>query len=125
MSIKILDELLEDITKVVIQQQANSAKILNEIEDQLEKENIHFLRQDKHIVESLKGALFLVKGNKISTPSIDQGCRKTVYRKQEVASIGGYVQEYRVDVNLPIFMYVICVRKTKMSLLFAGVTSME
>ncbi|MEN8852618.1 MAG: polyphosphate kinase 1, partial [Candidatus Arcticimaribacter sp.] len=41
------DELLEDITKVVIQQQANSAKILNEIEDQLEKENIHFLRQEE------------------------------------------------------------------------------
>ena len=40
------------------------------------------LNTDKHIVESLKGALFLVKGNKISTPSIDQGCRKTVYRKQ-------------------------------------------
>ncbi len=41
------DELLEDITKVVIQQQVNSAKILNEIEDQLEKENIHFLRQEE------------------------------------------------------------------------------
>ncbi len=43
------------------------------------------LNTDKHIVESLKGALFLVKGNKVSTPALDQGCRKTVYRKQLLA----------------------------------------
>ncbi len=41
------DELLEDITKVVIQQQADSAKILAKIEGQLEKENIHFLREEQ------------------------------------------------------------------------------
>lgn len=38
-------ELLKDITKVVIKQQTDSAKILGEIENQLEKENIHFLRE--------------------------------------------------------------------------------
>lgn len=43
------------------------------------------LNTDKHIIESLKGALFLVKGNKISTSALDQGCRKTVYRKQLLA----------------------------------------
>jgi len=41
------DELLKDITKVVIKQQTNSAKILREIENQLEKENIHFLREEE------------------------------------------------------------------------------
>ena len=41
------DELLKDITKVVIKQQADSAKILLEIENQLEKENIHFLREEE------------------------------------------------------------------------------
>ena len=41
------DELLKDITKVVIKQQADSAKILEEIENQLEKENIHFLREEE------------------------------------------------------------------------------
>ena len=40
-------ELLKDITKVVIKQQTNSAKILGEIENQLEKENIHFLREEE------------------------------------------------------------------------------
>ena len=40
------------------------------------------LNTEKHLVESLKGALFLIKGNKISTPALDQGCRKSVYRKQ-------------------------------------------
>ncbi len=41
------DELLKDITKVVIKQQTHSAKILGEIENQLEKENIHFLREEE------------------------------------------------------------------------------
>ena len=41
------DELLKDITKVVIKQQADSAKILGEIENQLEKENIRFLREEE------------------------------------------------------------------------------
>ena len=40
------------------------------------------LNTDKHLVETLQGAIFLIKGNEISTPSLDQGCRKTVYRKQ-------------------------------------------
>ena len=40
-------ELLKDITKVVIKQQTNSAKILREIENQLEKENIHFLKEEE------------------------------------------------------------------------------
>ena len=40
-------ELLKDITKVVIKQQTDSAKILGEIENQLEKENIHFLREEE------------------------------------------------------------------------------
>ena len=40
-------ELLKDITKVVIKQQIDSAKILGEIENQLEKENIHFLREEE------------------------------------------------------------------------------
>lgn len=41
------EELLKDITRVVIKQQADSATILDEIESQLEKENIHFLREDE------------------------------------------------------------------------------
>lgn len=40
------------------------------------------LNTEKYLVESLKGALFLVKGTEISTPALDQGCRKSVYRKQ-------------------------------------------
>jgi branched-chain amino acid aminotransferase len=40
------------------------------------------LNTEKHLVETLSGALFLIKGNQISTPSLDQGVRKSVYRKQ-------------------------------------------
>ena len=43
------------------------------------------LNTEKHLVESLRGSLFLIKGNKVSTPSLDQGCRKSVYRKQLLA----------------------------------------
>ncbi len=39
--------MLEDITRVVIKQQQESAKILEEIEDQLEEEGIHFLREEE------------------------------------------------------------------------------
>ena len=38
------------------------------------------LNEDKQLVESLRGTLFLVKGNTIYTPHISAGCRKTVYR---------------------------------------------
>lgn len=40
------------------------------------------LNTEKHLVETLRGALFLIKGNQISTPGLDQGGRKSVYRKQ-------------------------------------------
>ncbi|MGB1449873.1 MAG: aminotransferase class IV [Flavobacteriaceae bacterium] len=40
------------------------------------------LNNDKQLVETLHGSLFLVKGNEVSTPALDQGCRKTVYRSQ-------------------------------------------
>ena len=40
------------------------------------------LNTDKYLVETLRGALFLIKGNEISTPDLDQGGRKSVYRKQ-------------------------------------------
>src|SRR6056300_2016995 len=38
-------KLLEEITKVVIKLQESSAKTLEEIEDQLQKENIHFINE--------------------------------------------------------------------------------
>ena len=40
-------ELLNEITNVVIRQQQESAKTLSEIERELEKENIHFIRDDQ------------------------------------------------------------------------------
>ena len=38
------------------------------------------LNEDKQLVETLRGTLFLVKGNTVFTPSLASGCRKTVYR---------------------------------------------
>jgi len=38
------------------------------------------LNEDKQLVETLRGTLFLVIGNTVFTPSLASGCRKTVYR---------------------------------------------
>ena len=40
------------------------------------------LNQHKHIVEGLHGNLFLVKGNHIKTPRLEDGCLRGVIRKQ-------------------------------------------
>ena len=45
------------------------------------------LNQSKEIVETLSGSLFLVKGDQVKTPSLDQGCRKSVYRSQLIEGI--------------------------------------
>lgn len=43
------------------------------------------LNNTKHLVETLTGSLFLVKGNDLTTPSLDQGPRKTVYRNKLIS----------------------------------------
>ena len=45
-------------------------------------ENCLLLNEKKHIVEALNGNIFLVKDNKVRTPSLDSGCIKGVMRKQ-------------------------------------------
>ena len=47
----------------------------NDLEDGI------FLNDQKEITETLKGALFVVKENKIKTPPLSSGCRSSVYRQ--------------------------------------------
>ena len=45
------------------------------------------LNENKHIQGSLKGHLFIVNGTKISTPSVNDGAIKSVYRKKMIDCI--------------------------------------
>lgn len=38
------------------------------------------LNEQKRVIETLRGSLFLIKGNEIQTPPITEGCRKNIYR---------------------------------------------
>jgi branched-chain amino acid aminotransferase len=44
--------------------------------------NCLVLNTDKNVIEALNGNLFLVKGNSIKTPPLEDGCLKGVMRKQ-------------------------------------------
>ena len=41
-----------------------------------------FLNNDKNVVEALNGNLFMLMGNQLITPSIEEGCLNGVMRKQ-------------------------------------------
>ncbi len=45
------------------------------------------LNENKHVCETINGNIFLVKDDKIITPSIDQGCIKGVVRKKLIELI--------------------------------------
>ena len=45
-------------------------------------DNCLLLNTNKHVVEALNGNIFLVKGNDIKTPPLEDGCLKGVMRKQ-------------------------------------------
>lgn len=50
-------------------------------------QNCLLLNEKKGIVEALNGNLFLVKGNKIKTPSTEDGCLKGILRKNLIKII--------------------------------------
>lgn len=45
-------------------------------------DNCILLNEKKHIVEAINGNIFIVKGNIIKTPSIQEGCIKGIIRKK-------------------------------------------
>lgn len=50
-------------------------------------DNCLLLNQSKHVVEALNGNLFLVKGNYIVTPSLQDGCLNGIIRKNLIEII--------------------------------------
>lgn len=50
--------------------------------DENDLQNCILMNNDKNVVESLNGNLFMLLENKLITPSIDQGCLNGIMRKQ-------------------------------------------
>lgn len=61
------------------------------------------LNTEKKVVETLSGSIFLVQGNTISTPALDQGCRKSVYRSKLISVINQAVDYDLVEEEISPF----------------------
>ena len=81
-------ELFKDfyITPGLLSTLKTNNKVLNVLGSVYAKENQYdnclLLNTNKSIVEALNGNLFLVKGNVIKTPPLEDGCLKGIMRKQ-------------------------------------------
>lgn len=59
-------------------------------------ENCLLLNENKQVVEGLNGNVFLVKGYKIKTPPLSDGCLNGIVRKQ-IISILGHMPDYILE----------------------------
>jgi len=61
-----------------------------------ELDNCLLLNSNKQVIEAINGNLFLVKGNVIKTPPLEDGCIKGVMRKQLIEVIGK-LEDYTIE----------------------------
>jgi branched-chain amino acid aminotransferase len=86
-------ELFKDfyVTPGLLSTLKTNNKVLNVLGSVYAKENKYqnclLLNTNKNIVEALNGNLFLVKGNTIKTPPLEDGCLKGIMRKQVIEII--------------------------------------
>ena len=86
-------ELFKDfyVTPGLLSTLKTNNKVLNVLGSVYAKENKYqnclLLNTNKNIVEALNGNLFLVKGNVIKTPPLEDGCLKGIMRKQVIEII--------------------------------------
>ena len=86
-------ELFKDfyVTPGLLSTLKTNNKVLNVLGSVYAKENQYdnclLLNTNKSIVEALNGNLFLVKGNVIKTPPLEDGCLKGIMRKQVIEII--------------------------------------
>ena len=84
-------ELFKDfyITKHLLSTLKSTNKIINITASIFAKENDYnnclILNDSKNIVEAINGNIFMVVGNKLSTPPISEGCLNGIMRKQILA----------------------------------------
>ena len=86
-------ELFKDfyVTPGLLSTLKTNNKVLNVLGSVYAKENQYdnclLLNTNKSIVEALNGNLFLVKGNSIKTPPLEDGCLKGIMRKQVLETL--------------------------------------
>ncbi|WP_138434211.1 aminotransferase class IV [Winogradskyella algicola] len=66
-------------------------------------ENCLVLNTNKSVIEALNGNLFLVKGDKIKTPPLEDGCLKGVMRKQVLEILSKDVNLYTEESSISPF----------------------
>lgn len=66
-------------------------------------ENCLVLNTNKSVIEALNGNLFLVKGDKIKTPPLEDGCLKGVMRKQVLEILSKDVNLYTEEASISPF----------------------
>ena len=59
-------------------------------------QNCLILNEEKNVVEALNGNVFIVKGNIVITPSLDDGCLRGIIRKQ-IISIVRQLEEFEFE----------------------------
>ncbi len=78
----------------------SNSKVINVLGSIYAKENNYqnclLLNENKMVVEALQGNLFLVKGNTIITPPINDGCLRGIIRKQ-IITICNQLEEYSLE----------------------------
>lgn len=74
------------ITKQLLSTIKTTNKIINVtgsiFADENDLQNCLLLNNEKNVVEALNGNLFMLMGNKLITPSIEEGCLNGIIRKQ-------------------------------------------
>jgi len=84
-------ELYKDfiVTKHLLSTIKSSNRIINVtgsiFADENGYDNCLLINDDKNVIEALNGNLFMLMGNKLSTPPISEGCLNGVMRKQVLA----------------------------------------
>ena len=80
------------ITPQLLSTLKTTNRVLNVIAGVFAKENeldnCLLLNSNKQVIEAINGNLFLVKGNVIKTPPLEDGCIKGIMRKQLIEVIG-------------------------------------
>ncbi len=80
------------ITPQLLSTLKTTNRVLNVIAGVFAKENeldnCLLLNSNKQVVEAINGNIFLVKGNVIKTPPLEDGCIKGIMRKQLIEVIG-------------------------------------
>ena len=80
------------ITSGILSNIKTNNRILNVLAavfvDEFDLSNCVLINESKNIVEAINANIFLIKGNDVYTPSLDQGCINGIFRKKIIEVLG-------------------------------------